>query len=302
MTQVLRTPDEAFSHLPGYPFAPNYLTVSDDTLGDLRVHYLDEGQGPTVLLLHGEPSWSYLYRKMIPPLVAAGYRCVAPDLIGFGRSDKPTQRAHYSYDRHLDWLGQTLDGLNLNHIHLFCQDWGGLLGLRLVAAQPNQFASVCASNTVLPTGQGKPAQAFIQWRDFSQSVAEFPTGKIIGSGCARPLSDEERGAYDAPFPDETYKAGARAFPPMVPITEDIAGAKENQQAWASLGQWEKPFLTLFGDSDPIMAGIEKVFQQHVPGCKNQPHAIIADGGHFIQEDAGEALVEHLVPWLNGLEG
>ncbi len=297
MDAVLRTPDEAFSDLPDFAFSPNYLTVTDQTLGELRVHYLDEGSGPLVLLLHGEPSWSYLYRKMIPPLVAAGFRCVAPDLVGFGRSDKPARREDYSYSRHLDWLTQTINALELNQIHLFCQDWGGLLGLRLVAAEPDRFASVCASNTILPTGQGEPSTAFIKWRDFSQSVPEFPTGKIIETGCARPFSDSVKAAYDAPYPDESYKAGARAFPPLVPITADIDGATENREAWKTLAAYERPFLTLFGDSDPIMAGVEKFFQARVPGCQGQPHAIIEQAAHFIQEDAGEELTTHLIPWL-----
>ncbi len=301
MGAILRTPDDAFADLPGYRFQPRYLTLDDPNLGELRIHYLDEGSGPLVLLLHGEPSWSYLYRKMIPPLSAAGFRCVAPDLVGFGRSDKPARRQDYSYANHLRWLGQTIAQLELTDIHLFCQDWGGLLGLRLVADEPDRFAAVCASNTVLPTGQGSPSEAFIQWRDFSQNVAEFPTGKIIGSGCARPVSDGERAAYDAPYPDESYKAGARAFPPLVPISEDIPEAANNQKAWAKLASFNKPFLTLFGDSDPIMAGIEQVFQRHVPGCEGQPHAMIDSAGHFIQEDAGEELAEHMIGWLKNIQ-
>ncbi|MEM9532167.1 MAG: haloalkane dehalogenase [Pseudomonadota bacterium] len=297
---VLRTPDDAFANLPGYPFAPRYVTIDDHELGALRVHAVDEGEGPTVLLLHGEPSWSYLYRKMIPPLVEAGFRCVAPDLVGFGRSDKPQDRSVFSYKRHLYWLVSTLDALDLEPVHLFCQDWGGLLGLRLVGEQPHRFASVCAANTVLPTGTMGANEAFIQWRDFSQTVDPFPTGRIISGGCARPVDDAVQAAYDAPYPDETYKAAARAFPTLVPITEDMPGAADNRAAWQALTRFERPFLTLFGDSDPIMAGADQLFQKKVPGCAGQPHAIIPKAAHFIQEDAGEELTQHLIPWLNAI--
>lgn len=300
--QVFRTPDSAFSSLPGFEFEPHYLTIDGGRYGPLRVHYLDEGPAgaPVALLLHGEPSWSYLYRRMVAPLVAAGFRCVVPDLVGFGRSDKLLARDAYSYDSHLNWLTQTLDGLKLRHLHLFCQDWGGLLGLRIVAADPDRFASVCAANTALPTGTGDMPQAFMQWREFSQSVEMFPTSKIIQSGCVRPLDPAVAAAYDAPFPDEPSKAGARAFPPLVPITPDMPGAQENQSAWQQLRQLERPFLTLFGDSDPVTAGAEQYFQSQIPGSADQPHAIIANAGHFIQEDAAEALLDHWIPWLKAL--
>jgi haloalkane dehalogenase len=263
------------------------------------MHFVDHGPrgGPVMLLLHGEPSWSYLYRKMIPPLAAAGMRCVAPDLIGFGRSDKPTEQSDYTYARHLGWVRSLLDQLELGDINLFCQDWGGLLGLRLLAERPERFASVCAANTFLPTGLEPVSEAFLRWREFSQSVPEFPAGGIIAGATARPVSAEVRAAYDAPFPDESYKAGARRFPLLVPIEPEFEEAQHNQAAWKVLAQYARPFLTLFGDGDPITAGAEKVLQARIPGAAGQPHKIIRDAGHFIQEDAGEELADELIKWL-----
>lgn len=263
------------------------------------MHFVDAGpaDGPVFLLLHGEPTWSYLYRKMIPPLVAAGFRCVAPDLIGFGRSDKPAAVSDYTYDRHLQWLGSGLDAIGVGQINLFCQDWGGLLGLRLVAAQPKRFDSVCAANTILPTGEHPPSEGFLKWRAYSQSVERLDAGRIVAGGCARPVADEAVEGYRAPYPDETYNAGARAFPLLVPIEPGAAEASENRHAWKVLDRFERPFLTLFADSDPVMSGAERVFLNRVPGCAGQPHAIIENAGHFIQEDAGEELAERLVAWL-----
>ncbi len=298
MTSVLRTPDECFENLPGFEFEPHYTEINWHQ--PLRMHYLDEGpsDGPVMLLLHGEPSWCYLYRKMIPALAAAGYRCLAPDLIGFGRSDKPATIEDYSYAGHLDWLGQWMDALSLASINLFCQDWGGLLGLRFVAAQPERFASVCASNTFLPAALTPPSEAFLKWREFALTVPEFPAGGVIQGATARPLADGVREAYEAPFPDESYKAGARAFPALVPVEEGIAEVDNNRLALQQLGSYDKPFLTLFGDSDPVTAGGDKALQGLIPGCAGQPHATITSGGHFIQEDAGEELAAHLVAWLS----
>jgi len=297
--KILRTPEAATEGLPGYPFVANYLNVGDADEGSLRMHFVDEGPrgGPVMLLLHGEPSWSYLYRKMIPPLAAAGMRCIAPDLIGFGRSDKPVERSDYTYARHLGWLRPLLDQLELDDINLFGQDWGGLLGLRLLSEQPQRFASVCAANTFLPTGRGKMPDAFLRWLEFSQSVPEFPAGGIIAGGTARPVSDEVRAAYDAPFPDERYKAGAREFPLLVPAEPDQQEARNNQAAWKVLAQYGRPFLTLFADGDPITAGADEILQASIPGAANQPHKIIRDAGHFIQEDAGEELADELIKWL-----
>jgi haloalkane dehalogenase len=263
------------------------------------MHFVDEGprSGPVMLLLHGEPSWSYLYRKMIPPLAAAGMRCIAPDLIGFGRSDKPTEKSDYTYASHLAWLRSLLEQLELDDINLFCQDWGGLLGLRLLTEQPQRFASVCAANTFLPSGEGKMPEAFMKWRAFSQSVPEFPVGMILDRSTVRPMPDEVRAAYEAPFPDESYKAGVRAFPILVPIEPMEEEAVNNQAAWKVLSAYDRPFLTLFADGDPITAGAEKILQARISGAAGQPHKIISDAGHFIQEDAGEELADALIKWL-----
>ncbi|MCI5083154.1 MAG: haloalkane dehalogenase [Saprospiraceae bacterium] len=296
--EFVRTPDERFENLPDYPFAARYLQLADG----LRMHFLDvgAGDGPVVLLLHGEPSWSYLYRKMIPPLAEAGYRLIAPDLIGFGKSDKPTKTTDYTYDRHLNWLQQCLDQLELQDIQLFCQDWGGLLGLRLLAAQPERFASAVVANTFLPTGSAKPNQAFEQWLAFSQNVPEFPVGKILQASTVSELSPEVVAAYEAPFPDESYKAGARIFPALVPMSEDDPEAANNKEAWKVLSAWQKPLLTLFSDSDPIMKGLEKYFIEHIPGAKGQPHQVIEQAGHFLQEEKGEELAALMIDFYKGI--
>jgi haloalkane dehalogenase len=255
------------------------------------VHYVDEGprDGAVVLCLHGEPSWRYLYRKRIPPLVGAGLRVVAPDLVGFGRSDKPAARDDYTYQRHVDWMAGFLDAVGLRDVTLFCQDWGGLIGLRLVAEDPGRFARVVASNTFLPTGDRPPPQAFLMWRAFSQSVPEFPVGQIVARACARPVAPEVVAAYDAPFPDERYKEGARQFPLLVPATPDDPASAPNRAAWERLKTYTRPFLTAFGDSDPITRGADARLQAAIPGAAGQPHTTIARAGHFIQEDAGEEL-------------
>ncbi|MBB3048833.1 haloalkane dehalogenase [Litorivivens lipolytica] len=289
--KVLRTPDECFDNLPGYDFAPNYLSVDDGEGGELRLHYLDEGPkgADPVLLMHGEPSWSYLYRKMIPPLVQAGHRVIAPDLIGFGRSDKPAERSDYTYARHVTWIESAFDQLNLENVTLVCQDWGGLIGLRLLASRPDRFARAVAANTMLPTGDQAPGEAFIAWQKFSQDVPEFPVGKIIAGAVTCELPPEVVAGYDAPFPDESYKAGARQFPLLVPTSPDDPASADNKAAWEVLKRWDKPFLTAFSDSDPITAGGDKVFQKLVPGTQGQAHTTIKQGGHFLQEDQGEAL-------------
>lgn len=291
--KALRTPDDRFENLPGYAFAPNYLTIDDKDGGELRVHYLDEGNADAnpVLLMHGEPSWSYLYRKMIPGLVAAGHRVIAPDLIGFGRSDKPTERADYTYLRHVQWMQQVLDQLDLKNITLFCQDWGGLIGLRLVAENTDRFDRVVAGNTFLPTGDQAPGKAFLDWQSFSQSVPEFPTGTIIQGATVSDLSAEVVAAYDAPYPDESYKEGARQFPLLVPTSPDDPARDANLAAWKVLGNWKKPFLTSFSDKDPVSSGGDKLFQKGIPGTKGQAHVTIKDGGHFLQEDKGEELAK-----------
>ena len=297
--QALRTPDERFANLPGFNFAPHYLQVDDTEGGELRVHYLDEGaaDAPVVLMLHGEPSWCYLYRKMIPLVVAAGYRVIAPDLIGFGRSDKPSQRSDYTYQRHVDWIRAVLEQLDLNGITLICQDWGGLIGLRLVAEHPERFARVVAANTTLPTGDHNLGEGFLKWREFSQTVPTFPTGMIIQRAVTCTLPPEVITAYDAPYPDESYKEGARQFPTLVPASPDDPAAPANRKAWESLMKFDKPFLTAFSDKDPVTAGGEKVLRKLIPGCAGQPHTTIENGGHFLQEDQGEALARVVIDFM-----
>jgi haloalkane dehalogenase len=292
--ELLRTPDERFANLPGYPFAPHYLTVEG-----VRVHYLDEGpaDAPPVLLLHGEPSWSYLYRKMVPLITAAGYRVIAPDLVGFGRSDKPAARADYTYQRHVDWMRAVLMGLDLRDVTLVCQDWGGLIGLRLVAEHPERFARAVAANTGLPTGDQPMSRAFFAWQEASQSAETLDVGGIVRLGCSTKLALEVVAAYDAPFPDERYKAGARQFPLLVPTRPDDPASAANRQAWAALQRFEKPFLTAFSDGDRITRGGEKPFQDLIPGAANQPHVTIAGARHFLQEDKGEELARVVVDFI-----
>ncbi len=288
----LRTPDERFTGLADWPFAPHYLDIDSLDGGTLRLHYVDEGprDGAVVLLLHGEPSWAYLYRKFIPILSALGYRVIAPDLIGFGRSDKPVERSDYTYERHVAWMNAWLAALDLHDITLFCQDWGGLIGLRMVAATPERFARLVIANTGLPTGHGA-SEAFNQWLWFSQNVPELEIGKIINAGSTRELTPEEIAAYDAPFPDATYKAGARHFPTLVPVTPEHASVAENRAAWTVLEHFKKPVLTTFGDKDAVTAGGAQVFIERMPGAQGQPHTIIEGGGHFLQEDAPEQLCQ-----------
>ncbi|NWG46236.1 MAG: haloalkane dehalogenase [Alphaproteobacteria bacterium] len=289
---ILRTPDSHFLSLPDYPFAPHYSEVPSGTGKRLRIHHVDEGPATAapVLMMHGEPSWSYLYRKMIPPVVAAGHRVVAPDLVGFGRSDKPAAMEDYTYERHVAWMSDWLTGQGLKNITLFCQDWGGLIGLRLVAAFPERFARLVIANTGLPTGRGA-TPAFEAWVAFSQAANPFPVGQILNGGSQRELSPAEMAAYDAPFPDESYKAGARIFPKLVPITPEHASVAENIAAWEVLRRFERPVLTAFSDGDPVTAGGHRAFQEEVPGAKGQPHVTIAGGGHFLQEDKPEELAE-----------
>ena len=296
--EVLRAPDERFAGLADYPFAPHYLTVTDADGTDLRIHYVDEGprDAAPVLLMHGEPSWSYLYRKFVPALVARGHRVIAPDLIGFGKSDKPAARTDYTYERHVAWMSDWLTALDLTDVTLFCQDWGGLIGLRLVAAFPDRFARLVVSNTGLPVGTGS-SEGFDAWLAFSQNVPQFPVGFIVNGGTTRDLTAAEIAAYDAPFPHETYKEGARQFPTLVPITPDHASVTENRAAWAVLERFERPVLTAFGDKDAVTKGGEKAFIERIPGARGQPHRIIAGGGHFIQEDAPAelcALIDDLI--------
>lgn len=297
--KFLRTPDECFKTLPGYDFQPNYLQVDDTDGGSLRVHYIDEGPKDSegVLLMHGEPSWSFLYRKMIPIISGAGYRVIAPDLMGFGRSDKPAQQRDYTYQRHVDWMLSALDQLEMKNITLVCQDWGGLIGLRLVTARPEYFARVVVANTGLPTGDQKMSDAFLQWREFSRTSPKFHIGSIMQGGCTGTLSPEIAAAYNAPFPDDSYLAGARIFPSLVPITPDDPSAEANRKAWEILSAFDKPFLTAFSDSDPITRGGFRIFQEKIPGAQGCPHTTIKGGGHFLQEDCGEKLAQVVLDFM-----
>jgi haloalkane dehalogenase len=260
---------------------------------------VDEGDknAEPVLMLHGEPSWSYLYRKMIPLFVEAGYRAVAPDLIGFGKSDKPGKRTDYTYQKHVDWMTGWLNAVDLKNITLICQDWGGLIGLRLVAENPDRFARVVAANTFLPTGDNPPNEAFLRWQRYSQEVPEMHIGGIIKGGCVTSLAPEVIEAYNAPYPEEKYKEGARQFPLLVPTSPDDPASAPNRKAWEVLYQWEKPFLTAFSDSDPVTRGADKFLQKLVPGTKGQPHTTIVGGGHFLQEDKGEELAQVTITFM-----
>jgi haloalkane dehalogenase len=289
---VLRTPDDRFVGLPGFDFAPHYVEVESADGAALRVHYLDEGpaDGDVVLLLHGEPSWCYLYRHMVTPLVAAGHRVIAPDLIGFGRSDKPSETSDYSYGRHVEWMDQALFGrLDLHRITFFGQDWGGLVGLRLVALQPERFDRVVVGNTGLPTGERAPTEAFLNWQRFSREVPSLPIGPIVNGGCTTDLSPEVIAGYDAPFPDDSYKAGARIFPSLVPTSTEDPASADNIAAWEVLRRYDKPFLCAFSDSDPITKGGDRIFLREIPGTAGQPHTTIVGAGHFLQEDKGPEL-------------
>ncbi len=296
--KALRTPDSQFDNLPDYDFTPNYVTVGNG----LRLHYVDTGsaQGRTVIMMHGEPSWSYLYRHMIKAVSAAGYRVLAPDLIGFGRSDKPRDMSDYSYSSHVAWMQDWLSQMDVSEAVLFCQDWGGLIGLRLVTANPDRFAGVVAANTFLPTGDAKPSKAFEAWKVFSQTVPEFPTGGIIKGATVKPLGQGVEAAYNAPYPDESYKAGARIFPAIVPVSPDMDGAADNREAWGILKMWEKPFLTCFSDQDPITKGGDAVFQKLIPGCQGQPHQYLKGGGHFLQEDLSPELSQIIIDFCESL--
>lgn len=291
---VLRTPDDRFEGLAGYPFEPHYVDVDG-----IRVHYVDEGprEAAPILMLHGEPSWSYLYRTMIPTLSRAGHRCVAPDLVGFGRSDKPASQQDYSYQRHVDWMRGVIEALDLRGIVFFGQDWGGLIGLRLVAEEDERFARAVAANTFLPTGDIPAREAFLAWRHYVATTDRFHVGGVVKGGCVSDLDQAVIDGYDAPFPSEGFTAGARAFPGLVPVTPDDPASDANRAAWKVLEAWEKPFLTLFSDSDPITRGADRYFQRAVPGCTGQPHATIEQAGHFLQEDKGPEIAEHLVRWL-----
>jgi haloalkane dehalogenase len=289
--RVLRTPESRFAAIEDFPYAPHYLQI-----GGLRIACIDEGprDAPPVLLMHGEPTWSYLYRKMIPPLVAAGHRVIAPDLVGFGRSDKPSHPADYSYRNHVLWMNDWLTAMDLRDITLFCQDWGSLIGLRMLTHAPERFARAVLGNGGLPTGHGRSVPtAFKIWRAFARWSPWFPIGRIVASGCAKGLTRAEIAAYDAPFPTRRHRLAARLFPRFVPTTPDVPERIANEEAWRVLESWQKPFLTLFSTRDPITRGGERMFQKRVPGAVDQPHTLIRGAGHFLQEDKGAELAQKI---------
>jgi len=291
---ILRTPDVRFENLPGYDFGANYVEVDG-----LRMHYLDEGprDGAVVLLLHGEPSWSYLYRHMIPPLRDAGFRVIAPDLIGFGKSDKLASKSAYSYAGHVEWMRRFLEQLDLSAINLFCQDWGSLIGLRVAAENEQRFARIALGNGGLPTGDDAMPKAFKAWQNFARYSPWFPIGKLLQKATITILPSEVVAAYDAPFPSAKYKAAARAFPLLVPTTPDDPASEANRAAWTTFKQWKKPFLTTFSNRDPITRGGEKLWQELVPGAKGCDHVKILNAGHFLQEDKGPEIAAALIRFI-----
>lgn len=286
MSKVHRTPDERFAAIADYPYDPRYHVLSDG----LRLHYVDEGprDATPVLMMHGEPSWSYLYRKMIGPVIEGGYRVLAPDLIGFGKSDKPTEKSAYTYAAHVEWMTEWFDALGLNNVVLACQDWGSLIGLRLVAALPERFSAVVLSNGGLPEGQDPP-KAFAAWRRFSKYSPVFPIGGLIQRATTTELSKAEVVAYDAPFDTRASKAGARVFPSLVPLGENVA-VPDQKEAWKTLETFEKPFTCCFSKKDPITRGGDAIFKQRVPGAKDNDLHRTLKGGHFIQEDDPQGFV------------
>jgi haloalkane dehalogenase len=287
--RVLRTPEERFAGLPGWDHEPRDVDVG----GGLRMAYAEAGPAgaPVVLLLHGEPTWAYLWRTVMAVLAAAGLRAIAPDLIGFGRSDKPADPADHAYDRHVAWVRAFVESLDLRQATLVGHDWGGLIGLRLVAEAGDRFARVVATNTGLPTGDQPLSDAFFRWQRFSQEAPELPVGRIVAGGCREPLPPEVVAAYDAPFPDETYKVGPRRLPLLVPTSPSDPAAAANRRAWQALQRWEKPFLCAFSDGDPITRGADQPMRRLIPGARHDRHPTIVGAGHFLQEDRGRELGE-----------
>lgn len=298
----VRTPSERFAGLVDFPFVAHFAALRDPTGGEpLRAAYLDEGprDGDVVVLLHGEPTWSYLYRYVLRDLVAARHRVIAPDLIGFGQSDKPSAREDYTYARHVEWMRELLfDHLDLHDVTLFGQDWGSLIGLRLVGEHPERFARVAIGNGGLPTGDEKATEAFLAWQNYSQSAPELPVGRIVSGGCTKkPLADAIIAAYDAPFPDESFKEGARQFPLLVPTSPEDPAHEANVAAWQVLSTFTRPFLTCYSDGDAITKGADRRFREMIPGARDQAHTTIVGGGHFLQEDEGPQLAAVLNDFL-----
>ncbi|OBB94513.1 haloalkane dehalogenase [Mycobacterium sp. 852002-30065_SCH5024008] len=298
--QTLRTPDESFDRVPDFPYAPRYCEISDGEGGTLRIAWVQEGpeRADPILMLHGEPSWSFLYRKMIPVLVGAGHRVICPDLVGFGRSDKPTRREDHSYARHVEWMrAVAFDVLDLRNVTLVGQDWGGLIGLRLAAEHPDRFARLVVANTGLPTGEQPMPDVWWRFREAITTAPELHVGAFVQGGCRQPMSDDVRAGYDAPFPGDEYCAGPRAMPGLVPTSADDPAAAANKAAWAKLSASPTPMLVAFSDSDPITGPMGAIFQREMCGAQGIDHPLIRGAGHFLQEDAGEELAGHIVEFL-----
>jgi len=294
MVEVLKNDPSDFEGLKDWEYKENFYTLKTE-YGDMNIHYIDEGSSSenTVLLLHGEPDWGYIYRKFIDPLVAAGVRVVVPDLPGFGKSDKLSERSSYTYEKYVNWMETWMKDLELNNITLFGQDWGGLIGLRLVAENEDMFKNVVISNTALPTGDISAGKAFEDWKNYAQTVENFHAGGIIKGGTVKGLDQYVIDAYNSPFPDDSYKEAARQFPMLVPVTPDNPSSQKNREAWEVLKNWNKPFLCVFSEQDEIFNGVDKAFTKLIPGCQNQPHKTI-QGGHFIQEDNPEECIEAIL--------
>ena len=302
---TLRTPEDRFAALPGFEHPPAYVDVPDGDGGTLRMAYVETGpaDGPVVLLLHGEPTWSFLYRHVMRVLADAGIRAVAPDLVGFGRSDKPTRQADHSYARHVEWLrALAFDALDLREVTLVGQDWGGLLGLRLVAEHPDRFAAVVAANTGLPTGDVAMPDVWWRFRRAVERADVLDVGRLVAAGCVHPMDDDVRAAYDAPFPDEAFKAGPRVMPTLVPTAPDDPATDANRAAWRELAGFERPFLVAFSDGDPITGAMAPVLQPRGPGGSGRTHPVLEDAGHFLQEDAGERLGGVVADLVHSLDG
>ena len=305
--KILRTPDARFAALPDFAFEPRYVEVSDPQLGVLRMHYVDEGprSAPPVLMLHGEPSWSFAWRHVISGIVGAGFRAVAPDHIGFGRSDKPAARDDYSYARFVDWMSSFVETLDLQQITLLCQDWGGPIGLSVLARMPQRFAAVVAGNTLLPGCEAPPrgvapwpGRQIEDWVALCAAAKDLPVAEIVSGSGVRVLGDAIKAGYDAPFPDASYKAGVLAFPGLIPLHEQMPGAMENRAVWRVLEQWNKPFVCAFSDADPSTRDWAAVFRQRIPGARNELHTTIENAGHFLQEEQGSALAAAVLQVLN----